>query len=203
MGGTFDPIHYGHLAAAEAVRQGFDLDTVVFIPAALPPHKQASQVTDASHRYIMTILATLSNEFFKVSPIELERRGSSYTIDTVRELRAVYGDETQLFFITGIDAILEICSWRDSGTLLTLCEFIAVTRPGYVTAGLNKLREALGESLFSRIHVFSVPALAISSSELRERVRKGKSIKYLVPEQVEGYILKNRLYLATDKKAEC
>ena len=131
MGGTFDPIHYGHLVTAEQAHYQFNLDKVVFVPSGLPPHKVGKHITSPGHRHMMTVLATTSNPHFEVSSIEVDRVGPSYTIDTVRAFRDRYGDEAGLYFITGADAILEMLEWKDSDTLLELCEFIAATRPGY------------------------------------------------------------------------
>ncbi len=197
MGGTFDPIHHGHLVAAEAVRTGLGLERVVFVPASSPPHKVGRRISPAGHRLAMVWLATLSNPSFEVSTIELERDGVSYTIDTVRYLRRQYGDNADLFFITGADAVLEIMSWKNARELLRMCQFVAVTRPGYSMAGLEALRESLGPDLVGRIQGFEVPALAISSSDLRRMVKGGKSIRYLTPESVSQYIQKNGLYAGT------
>lgn len=195
MGGTFDPIHHGHLAAAEAVKNGFHLERVIFVPAGYPPHKDIGAITDARTRYVMVVLATNSNPDFEVSTIEMDRPGPSYTIDTIKALAEQLGHSTQLYFITGADAVLEICGWKNVESLLEMCEFIAVTRPGYNLSSLEQLKEKIGPGRYERIHVFEVPALAISSSELRRRVKEGRSVKYLVPEAVEQYIKKNRLYL--------
>jgi len=194
MGGTFDPIHYGHLVAAEAARDQFRLDRVVFVPSGVPPHKKAYPVTEPRHRYLMTVLAAASNPFFEVSRVEIDRPGFSYAVDTVAEFRRVYGTGNQLYFITGADAILEILTWKKVDKLMSLCEFIAATRPGYhlqLDATLEKFPlEARG-----RIHLMEVPALAISSTDIRRRVREGRPVKYLLPETVEQYILKNKLYV--------
>lgn len=192
MGGTFDPVHYGHLVAAEAARVGFGLTKVIFIPAGQPPHKHLRHVAAAEHRYLMNLLATMTNSHFEVSRTELDRDRLSYTVDTVREFRQSEGPE--LFFITGIDAVLEICSWRDPNELLDLCEVIAATRPGYLASAVDELQGHLRPEAFARIHVLEVPALAISSSDIRSRVARGESIKYLVPEPVEYYVQKNGLY---------
>lgn len=193
MGGTFDPIHLGHLAAAEEVRTGFGLDKIVFIPSARPPHKSGKVITDSEHRYTMTVLATVDNPHFEVSRIEIDRPGPSYTIDTVRHFKSRHPHD-KLYFITGADAILEIFTWKDARALLEMCEFIAVTRPGYDLTGLGSLAERLSRETVSNIHPFSVTALAISSSELRQRIAMGRSIRYLVPDMVEQYIYKTGLY---------
>jgi len=193
MGGTFDPIHFGHLAAAEEVRAGFGLDKITFIPSARPPHKQGKTITDSEHRYTMAVLATVGNPFFEVSRVEIDRPGPSYTIETVRHFKGLYPDQT-VYFITGADAILEMVTWRHPEELLKMCEFIAVTRPGYDLKGLVALQETFGQDAVKKVHPYRVTALAISSSELRHRVSQGRSIRYLVPEPVEEFIHKMGLY---------
>ena len=193
MGGTFDPIHVGHLMTAEAVRDEFGLDKVLFIPAAVPPHKLDQQVTDARHRYLMTVLATTSNPHFDVSSIEMDRPGPSYTIDTIYELRRQYGENTDLFFITGADAIAEIPTWDRIEELLGLCQFIAATRPGFLP-NVDNIKEYFGELGSARIHRLETPELEISSTNIRDRLKRGFSIKYIVPPGVEDYIYKEGLY---------
>lgn len=182
MGGTFDPIHYGHLVTAEEARYEFRLEKVIFIPAGRPPHKTGSHISDPRHRYTMVNMAIATNPYFHVSLLEMEREGISYTIDTIRHLRRIY-PSAEIFFVTGADAVLEILGWKDVEELLSLCYFIAATRPGY---RLEDLKE--------NIFYMEVPALAISSSEVRRRVQEGKPIKYLLPDAVEGYINKHGLY---------
>lgn len=186
MGGTFDPIHYGHLVTAEEVRDYFDLEEVVFVPSARPPHKIGQEISDPEHRYLMAVLATVTNPYFRVSRVEIERPGPSYSIDTVRYFRSVWGEDTEIFFITGADAFAQISHWNNPTELLSICTFVAASRPGY--------RLCLESSLQGRIKVIEVSALAISSSEIRRRVKRGESIKYLLPEAVENYIYKNGLY---------
>ncbi|MEW6525014.1 MAG: nicotinate-nucleotide adenylyltransferase [Bacillota bacterium] len=193
MGGTFDPIHYGHLVAAEEVLTGLGLDRVIFVPSARPPHKQPGAVTSARHRYIMTVLATVGHPRFTVSALELERPGPSYTIDTIDELKACYGHDVELRFITGLDAVLEICTWKDHQRLLEKCQFIAVTRPGHAVSALTGLILQLGD-LGKKVQPFNITALDISSSEIRRRVRQGQSIRFLLPDSVYEYIEKNGLY---------
>ena len=193
MGGPFDPIHVGHLMTAEAVRDEFGLDKVLFIPAAVPPHKLDQQVTDARHRYLMTVLATTSNPHFDVSSIEMDRPGPSYTIDTIYELRRQYGENTDLFFITGADAIAEIPTWDRIEELLGLCQFIAATRPGFLP-NVDNIKEYFGELGSARIHRLETPELEISSTNIRDRLKRGFSIKYIVPPGVEDYIYKEGLY---------
>ncbi|HHT73470.1 MAG TPA: nicotinate-nucleotide adenylyltransferase [Firmicutes bacterium] len=194
MGGTFDPVHYGHLVTAEAARREFGLERVVFLPSGAPPHKDPTGVTDAEHRYMMTVLATLSNPHFDVSRVDIDREGVTYTVDSLRILREIYGESTELYFITGADAILEIVSWKDPEKLLELAHFIGATRPGF---SLDRVPQSTQEWLShhpERVHMIKVPALAISSTDIRERVRTGNSIRYLVPEPVEHYIKRHNLY---------
>jgi nicotinate-nucleotide adenylyltransferase len=194
MGGTFDPIHIGHLVTADAVRIEYRLDKVLFIPAANPPHKQDSQVTPALHRYIMTAMATYSNPHFFVSAIEMERPGPSYTIDTIRLLYDQYAGRAKFYFITGADAVGDLPTWNNIDDLLDLCDFVATTRPGCVSAIDDVIRH-FGSKGAERIHRLTTPELEISSTDIRDRVKKGRSIKYIVPESVENYILKEGLYL--------
>ena len=194
MGGTFDPIHYGHLVTAEAARTQFRLDKVVFVPSGRPPHKMGG-AADADDRLIMTQMAIATNRDFDLSDTEARREGYSYSIDTVREFIGLYGPEAELFFITGADAILTISTWKDADELINLCTFIAATRPGFDLAELEKLPPAWQQ----RIKLFEIPALAISSTDIRRRVRQGESIKYLLPEAVEHYIRRRSLYLEADR----
>ncbi len=193
MGGTFDPIHFGHLLAAEEVRIELELDKVLFIPSGRPPHKTGKTITEGLHRYVMAALATAGNPDFFVSSIELDRPGLSYTVDTVSALKSQLGESTEIVFITGADVIAEILSWKDTSGLLSICDLVAVTRPGYTMSGIERVKEHLGP-LSARVHVLPVKGLAISSSDIRERVRTGKPIKYLVPAPVEEYIMKMGFY---------
>lgn len=193
MGGTFDPIHYGHLVTAEAALASFDLDQVIFVPSGKPPHKKNYHVSPSEDRYLMTILAVATNAHFRVSRVEMERRGYTYAIDTVKAFRKDYGDEAQLFFITGADAILEILTWHKVEELLELCQFIAATRPGFDLRALDSVTKELPD-LNGKLHFLEVPALAISSTDIRQRVADGRPIKYLLPETVEYYIYKTNLY---------
>ena len=183
MGGTFDPIHHGHLVASSEVAQSFDLDEVVFVPTGQPWQKQ--DVSPSEHRYLMTVIATASNPRFTVSRVDIDRVGMTYTIDTLRELRAERPD-ADLFFITGADAIAQILSWRDHDELWELAHFVAVSRPGHV---LNI--DGLPSDNVSQLEV---PALAISSTDCRERVHRGHPVWYLVPDGVVQYIAKHHLY---------
>lgn len=194
MGGTFDPIHYGHLVAAEAVRAEYNIDEVLFMPTGHPPHKRERMITDAQDRYLMSIIATETNPNFFVSRIEIDREGYTYTIDTIKELIKLYGEEVEIFFITGADAFLEILTWKSAQELLKLCNFIAATRPEYPKAELVATLKKMNEDHVDRFHFIDIPALSISSTDIRERVRSDRTIKYLLPEGVEQYIKKYRLY---------
>jgi nicotinate-nucleotide adenylyltransferase len=189
MGGTFDPVHHGHLVAASEVAHRFALDEVVFVPTGEPWQKQDRTVSPAEDRYLMTVVATAADPRFRVSRVDVDREGPTYTVDTLRDLRAEYagsGVDADLFFITGADALAAIMDWHDPATLFELAHFIGVTRPGHdlTAAGLPEGAASLVE----------VPALAISSSECRARVVAAEPIRYLVPDGVEAYIAKRGLY---------
>ena len=186
MGGTFDPIHHGHLVAASEVASSCHLDEVVFVPTGQPWQKDGTGVSPAEHRYLMTVIATASNPDFTVSRVDIDRPGKTYTIDTLRDLAREYPD-TELFFITGADALAQILSWKDSDELFELAQFIGVTRPGYE---LNE--DGLPAD---RVHLQEVPAMAISSTDCRDRVAGGEPVWYLVPDGVVQYINKHRLYV--------
>jgi nicotinate-nucleotide adenylyltransferase len=190
MGGTFDPIHHGHLLTAEEARWQFELDEVVFVPTGRPWMKEGREVSPAEDRYLMVVIATSSNPRFSVSRIEIEREGPTYSVDTLRSLREQHADDVELFFITGADAMLEIFQWKDPEEAFELAHFIAATRPGYDLAAFE--RGAPTEH--PKVSVMPIPALAISSSDIRERVSKGRPIRYLVPEGVQTYIEKAGLY---------
>ena len=193
MGGTFDPIHFGHLATAESVRENFALDEVLFIPSARPPHKVERHVTPEVHRLMMTYLATQSNEKFTVSPMEFLRDGLSYTLDTMNALVEKFGAAAELFFIIGADSMADLSKWYRARELVSKMHFIAMKRPG-VEVDLPALTEFFGEESMTHIHQVETPGLEISSTDIRARVKAGRSIKYLVPEVVEEYIAKERLY---------
>jgi nicotinate-nucleotide adenylyltransferase len=186
LGGTFNPITIAHLVIAEQVSDVRRLDTVLFVPARVPPHKNASDVAPATDRYRMTILGTESNPRFEVSRIELDRPGKSFTKDTLRELLDMYPG-TELFYIIGSDAVVELSTWREPELVLKLARFLVVARPGY---DLSQLEDRYKK----RVDIVPVVGLDISSSEIRERVKQGRSIKYLVPEKVEEYIRAKGLY---------
>nr|WP_201470045.1 nicotinate-nucleotide adenylyltransferase [Microbacterium hydrocarbonoxydans] len=183
MGGTFDPIHHGHLVAASEVAHSFDLDEVVFVPTGRPWQKD--EVTPSEHRYLMTVIATASNPQFTVSRVDVDREGPTYTIDTLRDLKQARPD-AELFFITGADAVAQILSWRDHDELWELAHFVAVSRPGHVlsTDGLPS----------DNVSQLEVPALSISSTACRARVREDEPVWYLVPDGVVQYIAKHHLY---------
>lgn len=194
MGGTFDPVHIGHLVTAEEARTQFSLDEVVFVPTGLPPHKKQYDVSSAEHRFLMTSLAVISNLKFSVSRIEIDRNGYSYAVDTVLNFRNKYGDRAELFFITGADAILEILTWKDVDRLMQESYFIAATRPGFNLKELEEKLALMPSEYKKQVFQMEIPALAISSTDIRNRVTKGKTIKYLVPEDIESYLYKNHLY---------
>lgn len=185
MGGTFDPVHHGHLVAASEVASEFGLDEVIFVPTGKPSFKQDTTVTLAEHRYLMTVIATASNPRFTVSRVDIDRQGLTYTVDTLRDLKA-QRDDADLFFITGADALEQILTWKDADELFTMAHFVGVTRPGHplTVDGLP------GE----HVSVLEVPALAISSTDIRARARVGKPVWYLVPDGVVQYIAKHGLY---------
>ncbi|MCR6690445.1 MULTISPECIES: nicotinate-nucleotide adenylyltransferase [Cellulomonas] len=185
MGGTFDPVHHGHLVAASEVAARFGLDEVVFVPTGVPSFKQHQDVTPAEHRYLMTVIATASNPRFTVSRVDVEREGVTFTVDTLRDLKAARPG-AELFFITGADAIEQILTWKDAEELFTMAQFVAVTRPGH-TLSVEGLP-------VDRVHVVEIPALAISSTDVRARSRAGQPVWYLVPDGVVQYIGKHQLY---------
>ncbi|HWG93532.1 MAG TPA: nicotinate-nucleotide adenylyltransferase [Mycobacteriales bacterium] len=186
MGGTFDPVHHGHLSAASEVRALFDLDEVVFVPTGHPYQKADRDVSPAEDRYLMTVIATASNPAFSVSRVDVDRGGVTYTIDTLRDLRAARPDD-DLFFITGSDALAQILGWREAHRLFELAHFVGVTRPGYEPVDVTAFPEGA-------VTLVEVPALAISSSDLRSRVSRGHPVWYLVPDGVVQYVEKRRLY---------
>ncbi|AGL15040.1 nicotinic acid mononucleotide adenylyltransferase [Actinoplanes sp. N902-109] len=184
MGGTFDPIHHGHLVAASEVQSRFNLDEVVFVPTGQPYQK--GPVSPAEDRYLMTVIATASNPRFHVSRADIDRDGPTYTIDTLRDMRAVYGSEAELFFITGADALAKILSWKDALEMLSLAHFVGVTRPGFLLSDEHLPADT--------VTLVEVPAMAISSSDCRARVARGHPVWYLVPDGVVQYIAKRELY---------
>ncbi len=194
MGGTFDPIHYGHLFIAECARHKYNLERVLFIPSGQPVHKRRTDILDPVHRLQMTRLAIESNPFFLLSTIEVDRSGPTYAVDTLEQLHKESGGLNDFFFITGVDAILEILTWKDVARVFELCRFIAVTRPGYSFTAMNRILETLTAAQRAGIHIHETSGILISSTEIRERVRSGEPVKYLLPESVEKYIEVHKLY---------
>jgi nicotinate-nucleotide adenylyltransferase len=219
MGGTFNPIHYGHLAAANEVCEVFALDVVVFVPAATPPHKDPAGIIDPRHRLMMTMLATIAHPQFAVSSVEIDRPGASYTVDTVAQLKELYQEQKAIYFIVGIDAFADIAAWRQPDVLLGSCHTIVTSRPTYDFHDLvpSTLRQvsalhphsdfepmAAGQQLGSpafqvrgtpyQIYLQEVSGLDISSTAIRQRVKNGRSIRYLLPDSVDAYIRKYQLY---------
>ncbi|MEA4902310.1 nicotinate-nucleotide adenylyltransferase [Desulfitobacterium sp.] len=193
MGGTFDPIHYGHLVAAEMARNEFALERVIFIPTGIPPHKRGRKITCSEYRYAMVSLAIADNELFDISRIELDRMGLTYTVDTLRLMQEQYSD-FELYFITGADAFREIFTWHNPNEVLALTQFIGASRPGFdADTFLKRIQQEYPE-FYARMHSLEVPALAISSTDIRARVKKGQSIRYLLPEPVRLYIKEKGLY---------
>lgn len=192
MGGTFDPIHLGHLVCAEQVREAFKLDGVVFIPAGIPVFKKERVVAQATHRLKMCQNAVKDNAAFDVSPIEIERGGDSYTADTLRQIRAHYPDNVELYFIIGSDALCSILQWHESAAIAGLARLIVATRPGYVLP--QKYRSFIaGQGNFALDYI-ETTELSISSSDLRSRIAAGKSIRYLTAQSVLDYIYRHGLY---------
>lgn len=211
LGGTFNPVHNGHLTVAEEVRNRLKLDLVLFIPSFLPPHKAEGEMPSAEQRQEMVRLAITGHPHFRLSDIEVRRGGRSYTIDTIEELRAIYPG-AELFFITGIDSFLELRTWKDWKKLLTLCSFAVLSRRGgrFRDAGKAGILDVLPGDLEQldagacdqvtagagpvRVHFLRIPCVDISSTDIRSRIRSGRSIKYLLPDAVEHYIIDHRLY---------
>ena len=191
MGGTFDPIHHGHLVAASEVAAEFGLDEVVFVPTGVPWQKRERDVSMAEDRYLMTVIATASNPRVSVSRVDIDREGDTYTVDTLKDLRAERGDDTDLFFITGADALRQILTWRGADQLFDLAHFVGVTRPGVPLS-----EDDLSHLPDDAVTLLEVPALSISSTACRDRVRVHKPIWYLVPDGIVQYIAKRGLYPA-------
>jgi nicotinate-nucleotide adenylyltransferase len=194
MGGTFNPIHNGHLIVTEDVRVKCGLDQVLFIASGQPPHKPDSEVVDANHRYEMVRRAISSNPFFQASRIEIDRGGYTYTVDTLQQLRIEYGAGADFYFIIGADIISELVTWREYEKVFRMCEFIAILRPGHDWTALNAQIKSNEERYGVRIHPVDSHLVDISSTDIRERCRRGESIKYLVPDEVEEYIMEQGLY---------
>ncbi|GAA3229023.1 nicotinate-nucleotide adenylyltransferase [Actinocorallia longicatena] len=186
MGGTFDPVHHGHLVAASEVQHLFDLDEVFFVPTGEPWQKADKEVTPAEDRYLMTVIATASNPRFSVSRVDIDRSGPTYTLDTLRDMQALLGPDVDLYFITGADALGQMLSWHNASEMFDLAHFVGCTRPGHTLTdpGLPE----------GRVSLVEVPALAISSTEVRDRTRSAHPIWYLVPDGIVQYIAKRNLY---------
>lgn len=193
MGGTFDPIHYGHLVAAEMARAEFKLSKVLFIPTGTPPHKDRKDISAAEMRYEMVKLAIQDNPAFDISRVEIEREGLSYTVETLRVLRRDW-PEHELYFITGSDALLEIFSWREAEEIFRLIQYIGAARPGFDASDFFLKVQHEHPETQGKIHYLEVPALAISSTDIRARVRRREPIRYLLPETVRLYLEQHRLY---------
>lgn len=193
LGGTFDPIHYGHLFLAEEARTLFKLDSILFVPSGNPPHKQENVVTPSARRYAMALLGTHGNPHFVCSDIEVNRQGLSYTVDTLERIHTA-NPQAELFYIAGTDTVAEILTWKDPEKVIKLAAFIAASRPGYKLADLA---EKLPPEFLKRILALDTTDMPISSTALRERVRHGLSIRYLAPDGVVQYIKQHRLYLTS------
>ncbi|UMZ72885.1 nicotinate-nucleotide adenylyltransferase [Natranaerofaba carboxydovora] len=194
MGGTFDPIHNGHLILAQEALNNFGLDHVVFMPSGIPPHKDAKKVTAAEERYMLTVLATIENPNFSVNRYELEREGRSYSIHTLEYFQNILPKGSELYFITGLDILLDITTWKDYERVLDLCTFICARRPDFSFEELDKNIISKCPKIKWRVKYMDIPLMQISSTDIRDRCKKKKSIKYLVPSNVEEYIKKNGLY---------
>jgi nicotinate-nucleotide adenylyltransferase len=192
MGGTFDPIHYAHLATAEYIRETYNLDKILFIPTGNPPHKSKLR-TDKIDRYNMVLLATMNNDNFVVSDMEINRNNRTYTVDTLKELHKTYSN-ANIYFITGADAICDMESWKNVWENFELATFIAANRPGISSIQTKEKIKNLKDKYNADIRSVNVPSLDISSTYIREHIKVGKSIKYLIPENVERYIYENKIY---------
>ncbi|MEQ8199941.1 MAG: nicotinate-nucleotide adenylyltransferase [Syntrophomonadaceae bacterium] len=193
IGGTFNPIHYGHLIAAEFAREAFALDRIVFVPSARPPHKDQGEILDSRHRLAMVKIAAQDNPCFCVSTVEIDRKGLSYSVETVAAIRDMYPGAA-LFFIMGIDAFMLMNTWRDTERLAEICSLIVVTRPGYKLNPEDDCFAGVPLLMWRKMEVIAIPGFEISSSLIRERVAQGRTIRYLLPPAVEDYINSNGLY---------
>ncbi len=201
FGGTFNPIHFGHLSIAEEVRTKYNLDKVIFVPTCVPPHKDPADLADSRQRSVMAHLATVSNPCFEVSTFEVDKGGKSFTIDTVKHFDQLFGGKVAIYFIVGADMLMEISTWKNIEELLKLCRFIAVPRPGYdIQKIFNQYflasdNYSIASELLENISIENIAMLDISATNIRRRVKEWKSIKYLVPEPVEQFIHHQQLYL--------
>jgi nicotinate-nucleotide adenylyltransferase len=191
MGGTFDPPHMAHLIMAEIALSEYKLDRVLFIPAGTPPHKVNSDITDAEDRYAMTLLSIASNPNFYITRMEIERKGPSYSVDTIRELKEIYGSGTDIYFILGMDEALDITSWHEAEQLPSLTQFIIAPRPGFDESDIKKRVPNAFGNVFNML---SMQPIYIASTDIRNLVERSISVRYLVPETVNEYILKHKLY---------
>jgi len=198
FGGTFDPVHYGHLVAAEEVRYRLRLDKVLFVPAGMPPHKLDHDITPTRHRLAMLELAIASNPGFALSRVDIDRHGPCYTVDTLALLHEEYGPGTELFFLMGMDSLAEILTWKEPERLIRLAQIVVVGRPGF-QADVDELDKVLPGAA-ERISIVDTPLMEVSSGDIRQRVREGAPIRYQVPEAVEAYIRAHRLYLDDGRK---
>ncbi len=194
IGGTFDPVHYGHLILAEQARVEAGIDGIVFMPAMVQPFKLNKEIANGEHRYAMLKAAVAGNPFFSVSKQELDAAGISYTIDTLRQCEAEYGEDTQIFFIIGTDAFLNLEKWKESEALLRDFSFIVGTRPGYKERELEEALEKVKRQYQTTVIKINNSEVEISSTDIKNRISENKSIKYLLPEAVESYIYENNLY---------
>jgi nicotinate-nucleotide adenylyltransferase len=192
IGGTFDPVHYGHLAAAEEARITLNLERVLFVVANVPPHKLDEEVTPVEHRLAMVRLAINSNPHFAISRVDVDRPGPSYTVDTISILQEQWGQETEIYFIMGLDSLMELPTWHQPQRLIHLCHLVVVRRPGF-ELDMAQLEVSL-PGISSRVEILDMPEMDISSSELQERVRESLSIRYQVPPEVARYINEHELY---------
>jgi nicotinate-nucleotide adenylyltransferase len=192
IGGTFDPIHYAHLAAAEEARVRMNLERVFFVVAKVSPHKVDEEATPVEHRLAMVSLAIASNPHFAISTVDVDRPGPSYTVDTISILKEQWGGETEIYFIMGLDSLVELPTWHQPQRLAQLCRLVVVRRPGF-EIDMKQLEASL-PGISSRLEILDMPEMDISSTELQERVREGLPIKYQVPEEVERYINDHELY---------
>lgn len=192
VGGTFDPIHYGHLVTGEAVYHKFNMDKIIFIPTGDPAHKDG--VTKSNHRFEMTCMAIENNDKFEISTIEIDRQGKTYTVDTIEEFKKYCVDDVEIYFVMGADSIYNLHKWKNFEKLINMCKFIGVTRPNYDKSNMEKLVKKLNIQYNAQIYFMEIPALDISSSDLRKRINDGMSVRYLLPDNVADYIEKFDLY---------
>ncbi len=197
IGGSFDPIHFGHLLAAQGAAEQLGLATVIFIPAMQPPHKKYRHLAAFEHRYAMVKIAIRANPLFEVTDIERRRGGKSYSIDTIHQLRAEYGMDKKLCFIVGADMVRDLPTWRQIDELVRLCAFAVVVRPGYdFDCDLDEIEGRLGRKFVTetRRNIVRIPPVGVSATEIRRRLGAGKAVRYMVPEGVERYIQRHGLY---------